>query len=326
MDLQSAKDIAWQLATSLQPSDAVISNGVWFFGPSPLDRATGRVELFGTVLDPLRRSMPNARKHPYLFLGGEYHGAIWIATTGNITGRMETPWLGIPSGPGLRKLRFGEFYRVEGREVVEVRCLYDIPGLASQAGIEMLPKFGGVAKIPDGPADGIAIVRDPQEPAETELTRSLVTEMITGGCNQLIGSDLASQRLERFWHSDMAWHGPWGVGSSYGMEEYYQFAQGPSVRSFPGRKGSWPKLAFPAEGPVAAFTGWPGLIGEFTGEPFRGIQPTNGPIGQTVMDFYLRRGDRLLENWVLIDLIRFAADCGVDLMAKLPGEPAPAQL
>ena len=36
------------------------------------------------------------------------------------------------------------------------------------------------------------------------------------------------------------------------------------------------------------------------------------------MDLYMRRGNKLQENWVLIDLTKFAADCGVDVLAKLP--------
>lgn len=36
-----------------------------------------------------------------------------------------------------------------------------------------------------------------------------------------------------------------------------------------------------------------------------------------IMDFYVRRGDKLHENWVLIDMVDFAAQCGVDLLAPL---------
>ena len=318
MKLQTAKDIAWELASSLNPESSYLSDNLRFFGPAPLDVADGCQQFRELILEPLRRAMPRARKRPYLFLGGEYRGAIWIAATGNIEGEMQSPWLGIPAGLGIRKLRFGEFYRLDGARITEIRCLFDIPGLAAQAGIELLPKFDGLARIPDGPKGEIAVVRKPQDLSETERTKRLASEMITDGCNRLHGNDLSSQSLERFWHCDMAWHGPWGIGSSFGMDEFYRYAQGPSVRSFPGRRGTWPKIAFPVEGAVAAFTGWPSLIGKFTGEPFRGIKPTNGPIGMTIMDFYLRRDDKLIENWVLIDLVKFAADCDVDLMAKLP--------
>jgi hypothetical protein len=36
------------------------------------------------------------------------------------------------------------------------------------------------------------------------------------------------------------------------------------------------------------------------------------------MDFYVRRGEKLHENWILIDLIDFARQCGVDLLENLP--------
>jgi predicted ester cyclase len=68
---------------------------------------------------------------------------------------------------------------------------------------------------------------------------------------------------------------------------------------------------------TAAFTGWPSLTGTFDGLPFRGIEPTGKRIGQNIMDFYVRRDDKLHLNWVLIDLIDFAAQCGVDLLKGL---------
>jgi len=35
------------------------------------------------------------------------------------------------------------------------------------------------------------------------------------------------------------------------------------------------------------------------------------------MDFWIRDGELLLENWVMIDLIGAALESGVDLLAKL---------
>ena len=48
---------------------------------------------------------------------------------------------------------------------------------------------------------------------------------------------------------------------------------------------------------------------------------TGRPIGMNLMDFYVRRGDKLVEHRVLIDLIDFWSQCGVDLLARLD-EPA----
>jgi len=323
MTVADAKQRAWSLAGTLRPESGLLAEDIEFYGPLPIGRLRGRGSFEGTMLRPLRRSMPNARKRPYLYFGGYHQGMLWIGTTGNIEGEMIRPWLGIPAGSGPRKLRFGEFYRFECGQVTEIRCLLDIPGLAAQAGIDMFPPFAGKAHIPDGPPTEIGLVASPQPRRESERTLKLVSDMIRGGCNRLVGSDLASQSLDGFWHPDMAWHGPWGVGSSYGLDEFYAFAQGPSVQAFPGRKGSWPKHAFIAEGVVAGFVGWPGFLGEFRGKPFRGIEPTGKPITKNVMDFYVRRGDCLAENWVLIDLIDFARQCGVDLLAPLR-DPAEA--
>ena len=316
--LSKAKELAWPLASSLSPEKGILARNLRFLGPSPIGDQVGADAFLETVLAPLRLAMPAAQKRPYIYFGGRHEGHVWVGTTGNIEGELVSPWLGIPASHAPGKLRFGEFYRFDGRQIDEIRCLFDIPGLASQAGFELLPEFGGAARIPCGPPASVGIVETPQDPELTAATRELVRNMIVNGCNRLVGSDLSSQGLDSFWHEDMAWHGPWGIGSAQGMDEFYSLAQEPSVRSFPGRRGIWPKVSFLAEGPVAGFVGWPSLVGEFKGEPFRGISPTGGRIGMNVMDFYTCRDGLLHENWVLIDLVRFASDCGVDLMARLP--------
>ena len=215
--------------------------------------------------------------------------------------------------------------------------LFDLLDLAHQAGFALLPAFEGRWPLPapgddEGGDDGKEGVDqgDPQRllnrggatQAQTQASRRLVTALI-GGLNRLEDGSLQSMPQRDFWADDMGWYGPWGIGGAEGFAEYQAFAQGPSVASFPNRKGTWPKDAFVAEGRVAAFTGWPSLVGDFTGAPFRGIAPTGGPIEQRIMDFYLRRGDRLWRNWVFIDLIDFAAQCGVDLLAPLRGPKGP---
>ncbi len=294
-----------------------------FFGPAPIGELVGAEALLDTELEQSRKAVPAARKRPYLYFGGEHRGHVWIGATGNIEGEMRSSWFGSPLGQGLGKLRFGEFYRFEGDRICDIRCLLDIPGLAAQAGIELFPHFDGKAHITEGPPAEIGIVHTPQDAELTNRTLNLVHDVIVTGCNQLEGSDMKSQGLDRYWHPDMTWHGPWGIGSAFGLDEFHAYAQGPSVRSFPGRRGSWPKEAFIAEGPVAGFAGWPSFIGNFTGTPFRGIAPTGGPIPMNVMDSYTASGNRLSENWVLIDLIRFASDCGVDLMENMPEDPRP---
>jgi predicted ester cyclase len=289
---------------------------VAFHGPAPIDQLHGRTAVAEALFAPLAAAFPRIERRPYLFLGGGWQGQTWVATTGNLIGEQRRRWCRVPAGEGIRTLRFGEFYRVEDGQIVEVRCLFDIPALAAQAGYRLLPPFAGRAAPPPGPALGNGLCLAEQDPAESAYTLQLVEDML-GGCNRLNGSDLASMGMAAYWHEDMVWHGPWGIGSCHGFREFQDHAQGPSVRSFPNRRGGFHQARF-ADGLTAAFTGWPSLRGTFNGEPFRGISPTGGEIGQNIMDFYVRRGDKLHENWVLIDLVDFARQCGVDLLAKLP--------
>ncbi len=330
LPVQKAKALVWDFWKVWQghdpvpaalPDAALLDPAVAFHGPAPLGLVTGRDQVLQKIYAPIAEAFPVLRRAPHLFLGGRFEGEVWVATTGYVIGAMAGAWLGIPAGAGERRLRFGEFYRIVDGRIAEIRCLFDIPGLAAQAGYELLPPFEGRAEPPPGPALGNGVVLGEQDAEETRYTLQLVEDML-GGCNRLDGSDLASMGMAAYWHEDMVWHGPWGVGSSYGFREFQEFAQGPSVASFPNRRGGFHRARF-ADGLTAAFTGWPSLRGDFTGKPFRGIAPTGGPIGQNIMDFYVRRGEKLHENWILIDLIDFAAQCGVDLLAPLPRARSP---
>ena len=307
--IERAKQLIWT------NGHRAVDAEVRYFGPEPIGALVGREAVLADVVDPLVTAMPDARIEPYVFLGGAWEGQTWVAATGNITGTMRAPWLGIPTVDKTMHLRFGTFYRVVGETVVEVRELFDVVGFASQAGIELLPPFPGRTELPPGPSLDNGLCRAAQDSLATAKTRTLVDDML-GGCNELEGSDLASMGMERFWHGDMVWYGPWGIGSTRGFDEFQQHAQGPSVESFPDRRGGFHQARI-ADGLTAAFTGWPSLQGTFDGAPFRGFQPTNGPIGQNIMDFYVRRGERLHENWVLIDLIDFGRQCGVDLLEQI---------
>ena len=303
----------------LGPAD-LLADDVVFHGPAPIGSSSGRDAYLDGVIAPLTRMLPSVHRRPYLFLGGWSEvgrPGTWVASTGDMVGVMEGSWLGVPASGREMHLRFAEFYRIEEGRVTEIRCLYDVLGLAAQAGFELLPPFHGRTITPPGPAVVDGVRRGGAPAGEAAATLALVEAML-GGCNQLEDGQLESMGMAAFWHDDMVWHGPWGVGSTHGFDEFQEHAQGPSVASFPNRRGGFHEARF-ADGPTAAFTGWPSLRGTFDGEPFRGIEPTGGEIGQNIMDFYVRRGDRLHENWVLIDLVDFAAQCGVDLLQGLPG-------
>ncbi|MEL6679608.1 MAG: ester cyclase [Pseudomonadota bacterium] len=318
-DVELAKALVWAGAYAGPPLPDLFATDVEAHLFAPVGKVSGRAALWEAVFAPLARAFPDGAHRPYVFLGGTWQGAVWVAATGVIRGTQTQPLWGVPPGAGARCLRFGSFFRVAEGRVVETRMLVDLPGLAAQAGYALLPPFAGDAAPAPGPRHGSGLMRGPQDAGETAATLALVEDML-GGCNRLDGDDLGSMGMAAYWDPEMVWHGPWGIGSCHGFRAFQDHAQGPSVRSFPDRRGGFHQARI-ADGVAAAFTGWPSLQGRFTGAPFRGIAPTGGPIGQNIMDFYIRRGDLLYENWVMIDLVDFAAQCGVDLLEPLDAPP-----
>ncbi|KAA3662767.1 MAG: hypothetical protein DWQ04_12560 [Chloroflexi bacterium] len=300
-------------------SQAVHPNVIWH-GFQPLRHLNGADAIWSQFWQPLLDAMPDLRRRPYFFITGHFEGGDWVAGTGDFIGTFANNWaLGhvvIPASGSSVHFRFGEFCRVENGRISEIRILIDLPDLLRQSGMYLLPpNYGRDIWIP-GPLAADAILLDKQDPLESEKTRQLVEAMIFGGLNKYDGKDQASQGLEQYWHPHMVWHGPVGIGSAYGLDEFKKNAQGPIVGAVPDRRGVGHQARI-GNGRFAASTGWPSLAGTHL-HPFMNWPPTGKRIGWNIMDFWKRDGDKLLENWVMIDLIGAALESGVDLLAKLP--------
>jgi predicted ester cyclase len=288
-------------------------------GFEPLRRLEGAAEIWSQFWQPLFAAIPDLTRRPYFLIGGAFEGGDWVCGTGDLIGTFARDWqleeYVIPASGSSVRFRFGEFCCIEDEQIVEIRLIIDLPDLIRQAGITLLPpNYGRDIWIP-GPLAGDGLVLEPQDPVESAKTQNLVEEMIFGGLNKYDGQSQDSQGLERFWHPQMVWHGPVGIGSAYGLQEFKKNAQGPIVRAFPDRKGPGHQARI-AEGRFAASTGWPSLVGTHQRD-FLGWPPTGERIGWNIMDFWRRDGDYLRENWNLIDLIGAAQASGVDLLATL---------
>ena len=288
-------------------------------GFQPLRHLNGAEEVAAKFWQPLHLAIPDLMRRPYFFIGGEFEGGDWVCGTGDFIGTFARDWkLGdilIPANGSSVHFRFVEFCKVQDGQVVEIRIIVDLPDLLRQAGVDLLPpNFGRDLWVP-GPLAGDGVFFDKRDQDETRATLTLVETMIFGGLNKYDGKDQSSQGLEQFWHPHMVWHGPVGIGSAYGIDEFKKNAQGPIVRAFPDRRGVGHKSRI-AEGHFAASTGWPSLGGTHLND-YMGWEPTGERIGWNIMDFWKRDGDKLLENWVMIDLIGAALESKVDLLAPL---------
>ncbi|MEM9952394.1 MAG: ester cyclase [Chloroflexota bacterium] len=319
MSIQANKQLVWQywqtrIGDTFHLSDFLADDVIWH-GFEPLRHLTGVDAVYTGFWQPMQQAFPDILRRPYVFIGGAFERHDWVCGTGDLIGTFVNNLFGIPAIGTSVSFRFGEFCKIENGKITEIRMIVDLPALMRQAEIDILPpNYGRDLWIP-GPLAGDGVFFEAQDEAESAQTLALVEEMIFGGLNKYDQKDQASQGLERFWHPEMVWHGPKGIGSAYGMDEFKRNAQGPIVRAFPDRKGVGHQARL-AEGIFAASTGWPSLAGTHI-NPYMDWQPTGEKIGWNIMDFWRRDGDLLRENWVMIDLIGAAKSSSVDLWQKL---------
>ncbi|RME63214.1 MAG: polyketide cyclase, partial [Alphaproteobacteria bacterium] len=206
--------------------------------------------------------------------------------------------------------------RIAEGKIREVRVILDILDVMRQAGIRVLAPSLGVEGLVPGPATQDGIILAPADPAESQRSLALVEAMIFEGLSVYDKQDLASMGMERYWHPNMMWYGPSGIGTTRGITGFQRFHQRPFLAALPDRKGG-NHLARFAEGAYCASTGWPSMHATHTGGGWLGLPPTGRRLEMRIMDFWRRDGDLLAENWVFIDLIDVLRQMGFDVFERL---------
>ena len=301
-----------EIATDLRK---YLCEDTFYQGPHPVNDLNGTGALYSGFWGPFLRSFPDVVRKPYLFMGGEFKGEQWVSGTGYFRGTFAADWLGIPATGKETAVRFGEFCKVRDGKISETYVILDIPDVMRQAGYDVLSPCLGEPGIAPGPAAGDGILLEEQEPGESAKSLALVEAMITGLSDYDESGNLDSMGQERFWHKEMLWYGPHGIGITYGLKGFQEQHQRPFLEAFPDRKGG-NHICRHADGLYVASTGWPSLRGTHQG-PYMGAAPTGRKFGMRVMDWWRREGELLGENWVFIDLIDFFRQIGVDLFETL---------
>ena len=120
-----------------------------------------------------------------------------------------------------------------------------------------------------------------------------------------------------YWHRDMLWYGPGGIGSNYRWDGFVKDHRASFLRAFPDRKGGNHYCRI-GDGNYAAISGWPSMTMTHRGD-YLGIEATNKALTLRVMDFYRCADGKIMENWVLLDYLDLFNQMGVDLVRQVPG-------
>lgn len=328
-DLQQAKARVMDLYQALEDTaDSAAALGrslsadcLWR-GMHPFDVVQGPERVAQVFWDPLRGALRHLQRRMDVFMAGrnEIDGfsSVWVVSMGHLMGLFDAPWLGIAPTGRLTLLRYAEFLRVEGGKITEIAMFCDIPAVMMQAGLRPFPDQTGAQLVHPGPRPHDSLMFDAQPAHDGDRTLEVINAMITDLGQWTLGLPL-EEELARTWHDDMLWWGPAGIGATYTIERYARQHSGPFRAGFADRTGTG-HLCRLAEGHYGGFFGWP----NFTARPvggFMGMPGSQTPGEFRVVDIYRRRGDKLVENWVFIDLLHFWKGQGLDILGRLATLP-----
>jgi steroid delta-isomerase-like uncharacterized protein len=114
---------------------------------------------------------------------------------------------------------------------------------------------------------------------------------------------------EAFWTKDAVWRGPAGAGVKKNLKQFQEGWQRPFLNAFPD-KHTVDEIVI-GDGDYAAAMG--SVTATHAGE-FLGAEPTGKTINLKYMDFWRVKDGKIVENWVLLDVVDFFRQVGIDLL------------
>ena len=290
--------------------------GYQWRGFHPFNEISSPSEVGRQFWEPLKTSVSSLQRREDIFFAGENwlnkDGSVWVVSMGHLMGLFDKDWIGIPATQKMVMLRYSSFYRVANGKIAETLMYFDLPHFMVQAGKRVFPKQTAQHFVQPGPAGHHGLLLEPQPEDEGLRTRAAIDAMVSDLGQWNLGIPL-EEELARTWHDDMLWWGPEGIGATYTIERYAKQHSGVFRAAFSDRSKT-KHIARVAEGEFGAFAGWPNFTATLSG-PFMGVEPTGKKAEFRVIDVYRRRGDKLHENWIFIDMLHFWKSQGFDVLA-----------
>jgi len=318
LDAAAPGEIASVLATHMTP------DCLWR-GMHPFYEQTGPAAVAAKFWVPMRAAFAPVQRRADVFFAGENQvegdDAVWVIEMGHLLGLFDQPWLGIPPTGRMCFLRYAEFNRITADGLIDESSMFvDIPAVMLQAGHNPFPPQTGSHHLYPGPQTHDGLLFGASDPDTGTTTMDIVDAMVAdlsaanAVANETGIDDIPIEVMQKFWADDMIWSGPAGIGASYTIDRYqqqhsYPFRFNLTAKTFNGH------IARFAEGNYACFFGWANLTNTPTGG-FLGM-PGSVTADMRVTDIYRRDGNKLAENWVIIDLLHWLSMQGLDVLARM---------
>lgn len=289
-----------------------------FKGVYPFREQVGTENAADAFFIPLKKALSHMQRRQDIFIGGtnEIDQSKWVMSMGHFMGLFDADFLGIPHTRKMISLRYAEFNCVEGEKISKTGLFVDLIGFMQQAGVNPMPPQTGNYYVYPGPRNHNGLLYEDAPETEGVKTLELVNKMVADLDELNVSGAMGCppEVLEKSWSKDMIWFGPGGIGASYTIPRYQEQHQLPFRNNLKDKTFNGHVCRF-AEGNFACFFGWPNLtnrpIGGFLGMPGGEVRAD-----MQVVDVYCREGDKLSENWVLIDLPYWLKQQGLDIFER----------
>lgn len=327
------KSVTWQLWADLDsasPSEAAsalrnaMAPDVRWRGFAPIGPLVGVEAVVEQFWLPLSASFTDLRRETHIFMGGQSNGRAdgdiakdgrwWVSGTGLFSGVFDQDFLTIPANGQAVSIRWGEFCCFEDGMITEVYFLVDLVDLMQQAGFEVLPPARGADRIYPAPAAGDGVLLKSDDSAESAHSLEHIRAFIYDGLNAFDESDLASMGMADWFHPELKWYGPGGIGACLSFQEFESLHQAPWLVAFPDRQVQ-DLDAIIAEGAYSGAPGWSGVLATHTG-PYLDVAATQNRIEFNGLDWWKRVDEVYIENWVFVDMVHLFEQFGIDLLAR----------
>lgn len=282
-------------------------NDIEWRGPQPFNDIRGVDGLIETLWIPLRQSFPDLRRCYDVLLAGSFRDQNWVSATGCFEGTFEEDWLGIVATGEKTQIRYGEIMSLVKGKIVKTYFLLDLLDVMQQGGYDLGWDAPAIEGLRPPVKFGSGILNTVQEPAETRQTLRLIESMLFG----LVRKD---QPMSLYWDEKMTWNSPSGVGTARNLQEFLERIHSEFLRGISGAWGGSHNVRY-AEGRFAVSSGWPSLVAVHDGF-FLGQEPTGQTLRWRIMDFWERKDDLLITNWVHIDMIDIFMQMGIDVFER----------
>lgn len=292
-------------------------------GPDPINHLRGTVAFVSDYWQPLLHSFPDLTRQSHVFIGGKSSGRIdglqdgrmWVGGTGYFNATFTNDYLTIPASNDKVSIRWGEFCRVEQGKIVEVYFLLDLIDLMQQAGFQALPPSRGIDGMYPPPSANNGVLLDAQNEQTSAYTLDHIRRFIFDALNSYDQSELKSMGIADFFHPDVHWYGPGGIGACLSLQEFEENHQKHWLHAYPDRQVQ-DLDALIAEGSYSGGPGWAGVLATHTGD-YLDARATNNPIEFNGIDFWKLDNDQYIENWVFVDMVHLFRQFGIDLFERL---------